>query len=558
MRLRIPLARSLSTTIINIPTANVYRFGDPNSARPVIHDLEWKVRDDESWAILGSSAGEKSLLFDILLGHLRLSPPPPPPGIFPAFRDDSVARISFGHRPQSSGGFYDYSARYGAVRDADRITLRQALFPQFLPRHTFDIEKEGVKLTLSEDLNANQESTPPHEDLELFEDLIDRVGLREFLDLPMIALSNGQTRRARIVKGILKRPQLLLLDEPLSGLDAASRPSLQELLHSLHVKKSPRLILGIRNHEHMPDWITHVASLQYGKVVARKKDDATEILPHQHLASENLSSQDTQARATPGAPLIQLEGISVKYGDRQVLKNIHWTVREGERWHLKGPNGSGKTTLTSLITGDHPQSYTQGPALTLFNCLRSRIPTPLLQSKIGLLSPELFDAFPRRGMTVWEVIGTGFDGTFISKGKFGVGIGFNGDIDDQEIRRRVSRCDEVLKGIGPDAWATAWTELGVAAPSPPPLEDYKGRLFASLSTGEQRVVLLMRALVNRPPLVILDEVWSGMDEGMILAVKNYLRSDAFDGKQAVIVITHWSDEVPWTSSEGLKHFSLEI
>jgi len=113
----------------------------------------------------------------------------------------------------------------------------------------------------------------------------------------------------------------------------------------------------------------------------------------------------------------------------QVLKNIHWTIRDGDRIHLQGSNGkypsammkvtdvpdrppigSGKTTLLSLITGDHPQSYTQIPPksqLTLFGLSRSRLPTPQLRSLIGVVSPELYNAFPRRsGMSVWDVVGT--------------------------------------------------------------------------------------------------------------------------------------------------------
>jgi ABC-type molybdate transport system ATPase subunit len=94
--------------------------------------------------------------------------------------------VSFTHRPRSSGGaFYDYTARYGAVREEDRITLRQNMFP---------------------DTAEND-----------FDDLADKLGLKAFLDLPLVALSNGQTRRARILKALLSKPELLLLDEPLSA-----------------------------------------------------------------------------------------------------------------------------------------------------------------------------------------------------------------------------------------------------------------------------------------------------------------------------------------------------
>lgn len=102
---------------------------------------------------------------------------------------DHVRSVSFAHRPRAvSGGFYDYSARYGAVREEDRLTFRQSLL----------------------------DSHGEHVDEDAMMDLLDKLDLRQFLDLPVIALSNGQTRRARILKALLRKPKVLLLDEPLS------------------------------------------------------------------------------------------------------------------------------------------------------------------------------------------------------------------------------------------------------------------------------------------------------------------------------------------------------
>ena len=119
---------------------------------------------------------------------------------------------------------------------------------------------------------------------------------------------------------------------------------------------------------------------------------------------------------------------------------------------LLKPIGSGKTTLMSLLTGDHPQSYTQqalqSSHLHLFGKSRSRIPTRHLQSMIGIVSPELFDAFPRRGnMTVWEAIGTGFDGNFVPTGSQGVGTGVLKPLDAKDVAWRVKRIEEVVRRI---------------------------------------------------------------------------------------------------------------
>lgn len=236
-----------------------------------------------------------------------------------------------------------------------------------------------------------------------------------------------------------------------------------------------------------------------------------------------------------------------------MLKNIHWKIQANSRWHLRGANGAGKTTLLAMITGEHPQSYTQSSRLRLFSRPRARWPTPDIHSRIGRVSPELHNAFPRRpGMTVWEAIGTAFDGGFVPRGKKRVGLAKDGgeleEGGDVETWR-IERMWHVLEGLGPAAWT------GDA--SRETAEEFSQRKFVDLSPGEQSVVLLMRALVSKPPLVLLDEAWAGMDEPMVLAARKYLREGGgLDDGQACIVISHWEEEVPWTREDGVRRFQL--
>lgn len=231
----------------------------------------------------------------------------------------------------------------------------------------------------------------------------------------------------------------------------------------------------------------------------------------------------------------------------------------------------------------------------------------MLSSQISLFSPELFDSFPRRyrhvtapnapssrpggdpwsfsldaehhekhgGGRVWDVIGTGFDGVFVESGKYNVGrgIGMSGspDLTEEERLWRVRRIRTVLNNLGPESWVKEDSEIpssnSIGSTSGQRFTranaDFAQEQFTGLSIAEQRIVLLMRAIVSRAPVVILDEVWSGMEEGMLNAAGRYLKlmskegEGAFTEDQAVIVVTHWQDEVPWSVGEGLRVFKLE-
>ncbi|KAG9221362.1 hypothetical protein CCMSSC00406_0009939 [Pleurotus cornucopiae] len=560
--------------------ANIHRFGQPNSAAPVFRDVHWTVSEGENWAVVGSASGEKATLFQTLLGHLRISPPPPT-SLFPMLSLDGsdpyqkISMVSFGNRARGSGAFYDYSARYGAVREEDRITLRESVFPE-----TIDEVVGELGYRQREVQRANEE------DMHYFEQLADRMGLTKLLDLPVVALSNGQTRRARVVKVILRKPELLLLDEPLSWCLFANICYLTHTAQLGLMCKRGRpcyryytsyTLLGA----HALSW-----DCAYKTTYPSTKDEIERLVRESGGPSEQSKVYSGVPKVSvdhSGEILVDMNNVSVKYGDRTVLKAINWQIKGGERWHLVGANGSGKTTLLSLITGDHPQSYTQSsplpaspsePAsqrhLRLFSQPRSRIPTPTLHSKIGVVSPELFDAFPRRtGLTVWEAVATGFEGVFsvprnivTSSGKpqRSVGGRVGEELTDSERQWREKRIWDVIEHLGPAAWATTGHDQIL-----PVSEEFASRSFASLSVGEQRVVLLMRALVGQPPLVLLDEVWSGMDVSMINAARSYLRGESGvpgDGRgmgkdQAVVVITHWENEVPWSAEDGVKKFVLE-
>ncbi|KAF8608444.1 P-loop containing nucleoside triphosphate hydrolase protein [Ceratobasidium sp. AG-I] len=474
--------RWLSRLVINVPKCNIYRFGDGQRATPALHDVQWTVNEGESWVVTGPQRND---VVEMLLGHTRVAPPPPG-GLYPfltaAQRNphDLIAHVSFAPQRSASGGaFYDFTARYGAVREEDRITLRESL--------------GAVDNALAESLD-----------------------LKKLLDLPLVALSNGQTRRARILQALMNTPapEVLVLTEPLTGLDVDHRPRLMDLLRVLHTKRAPRVIMTLRAQDPIPEWAAHVVRAEEGRVAVGERA---------HMATMHHSSHTAQIASTKremntqGKPLVEINGLNIAYHERKVLSGINWTIREGDKWHLKGPNGSGKTTLLAMVTGDHPQSYSQpASSIRLFSKPRRAIATTTLQRQIGVVSPELFNAFPRRlpGLSVRDAIATGFDSTYAYRAR---------------IAEEDTRLDEITRVFG----------FGLGKEG--------DREFALLNAGEQVLTLLMRALVSKAPLLILDEPFAGMDDNMVAKAKKYLLEN-LESYQAVIVVTHWEEEVPWPAS----------
>jgi molybdate transport system ATP-binding protein len=191
-----------------------------------------------------------------------------------------------------------------------------------------------------------------------------------------------------------------------------------------------------------------------------------------------------------------------------------WTVRAGERWAVVGPNGSGKTTLLSLLCGDHPQAYAND--IRLFGRRRGTGETIWdVKRNVGLVSPE-FHLYFTEPLTAERAAATGF---------------FDGVADRPTTPGQDARVRELFAAFG--------------------IAHLAGRLFKCLSTGEQRLVLLARALVKRPPLVILDEPFQGLDADRVEVCRDWLDRELGDD-QTLLFVTHELGELPRSVTKTLR------
>ncbi|GAA5877074.1 hypothetical protein JCM16303_006159 [Sporobolomyces ruberrimus] len=541
--------------IFQAKNTDVYPFGVPSNdpSRALFLKLSWTITSSSSWAILSSSSSSqtRSHLLSTILHQVRYEPTHSAshpllktlPPIERPLEEGGVSReptvedliqvVSFKTRLGPSSEFDDYTARYYSIRDEDKLS-------------TFDHLKQSAQ--------TDPDHKTPQEVEEEILKMSRELEMEELLDLPLITLSNGQTRRARILKALIKKPQLLILEEPFTGLDISSRELLVRLLTSLHSTRSPRILLILRPQDELPPFVSHLALVdsssdshsQGGRVkfgpkseiletkeakemTRRGEEDRRRLAERKLKQKEKLrnveeSGKEGREGAARGEKLIELRGVNVVYGrkgetkERQVLQDVDWTIREGEKWVLAGHNGSGKSTLLSIILGDHPRSFTED--VTLFDKPRYRQATSTIQQSIGHVSPEIFNAFPRKhgdqGLTAYDAIVTGFESIY----------SYRSPTPSQH---------------------TAITSLISTFNHPLLTPDFLSRLFASLTPGEQSLILLLRALVKNPRLLILDEPFQGMDQETIRIVKRYLEQDrdaSEGGKQSVVLISHFEEEVP--------------
>lgn len=345
---------------------------------------------------------------------------------------------------------------------------------------------------------------------------LEYFGLEPVLQEPLIQLSNGENKRLQLLLAVLQQPDLLILDNPFIGLDVSGREKLEAALNLL-AARGVQLLL-ICSPGELPRAINQVALLEAGTLRSRMPREA--YLVADSLTAGAQALPETVWRGiTPQAATfenaVKLVNLSVRYGNRLILDRINWTVKRGECWSVSGPNGSGKSTLLSLITADNPQAYAN--EIYLFDKRRGHGESIWdIKNKIGLVSPELQLHFPRQ-LTVLEAIGSGLFDT--------IGL----------FRRLDSGQEALIKD-----WAAM---LG--------LGDQLNRPMQQLSGGNQRLVILGRALVKNPLMLVLDEPCQGLDGEQVIRFNGLVEQLCRRMGTTLIYVSHYVDQVPAIISHRL-------
>ena len=461
-------------------------------AQPVDFSLE----SGEHLAIVGRNGAGKSMLVDMITGRHPLFP--------------DMVKYDFG----DDGGLVSDHIRHITFRDTyggdnDRTYFLQQRWNQM----EIDEETPTVERKLEEAYQLAGEDTPQRRALQ--QHIYELFQLDHLLDKYIILLSSGELRKFKLAASLFSDPRVLIMDNPFIGLDAATRDQLKELLATLSAERRLQIILVLAKSDEIPDFITHVVEVKDMTVLPKvtlaeyrksRKPSPTRVLSvEKEDAIVNLPYRNKEYHAQE---VVGMRKVSIRYGARTILKELDWTVCNGERWSLSGQNGSGKSTLLSLVCADNPQSYACD--ISLFGHKRGSGESIWdIKKHIGYVSPEMHRAY-QKDLPAVRIVASGL--------KDSVGLYAKPNEEEYEICR----------------W---WMDIFG-------LQGLYDRTFLKLSSGEQRLVLLARAFVKDPELLILDEPLHGLDDVNRRLVKDIVEAFCRRNNKTLIFVTHYQEELP--------------
>lgn len=445
--------------------------------KTVLRDLNWNINTGDNYVLFGESGSGKTSLAKIIAGQLS------------AIGDVKINFDTNSSLPATVlfvESWYQFKNLEGVANFyyQQRYTSQQA-------KDTLTVHAELVSYGKEKGLHFDQ-----------VEPILEALNFSSFASSQLIELSSGEHKKLQLVKALWLKPQLLIIDQPYTGLDATSRKNLNILLEQVSAD-GVQLIL-ICNDSELPNSINRFAEIRDGQFIqvdsitqSSHSENHLREIPDFLKESPVYSSQD----------IVKMVDVNISYGEKHVLKNINWEVKTGEKWLLQGHNGSGKSTLLSLVNGDHPQSYAN--ELYLFGNRRGSGESIWdIKQHIGLISPE-FHWYFDPSATVWQSIASGFYDT--------VGL------FQQLPYSKSEQVNELVDYFG--------------------LTACKDELLSTLPLGRQRLVLLARTIIKNPELLILDEPCQGLDLQQTQHFNQLVDALCSNG-MTLIYVGHFESQLP--------------
>ncbi|MDX8339872.1 ATP-binding cassette domain-containing protein [Draconibacterium sp. IB214405] len=315
-------------------------------------------------------------------------------------------------------------------------------------------------------------------------------------------LSSGEQKKALLEFLLAKKPDFILLDNPFDALDVASVKQLKARLET--IANEMTVIQVFKRKSDLLPFIDHAMRVDNGRVVYNGgvEEYLDKYEPEANVIFSLEIPGPIHEQTEVHEELIKLSDVSVHYQERQILNAVNWTINAGEFWQLKGPNGSGKTTILTMINGDNPKAF--GQNIELFGRQKGTGESVWeIKKKIGYFTPSMMELFKRRH-TAEQMVISGFHDS--------IGLYHR----PSEIQTHVA--NEWLKVLGIEA---------------------KSKLaFVDLSQVHRRMVLIARAMIKHPPLLILDEPSTGLDDKSAALLSALINKIADESKTAILYVSH--------------------
>lgn len=392
--------------------------------------------------------------------------------------------------------------RYIAFCDTYGTSTDRAYYLQLRwNQHDIDKETPYVGDMLEKAYELTGEDTAERRKLQ--QDLYALFQFQSLLNKYIISLSSGELRKFQLIKTLLAQPSILILDNPFIGLDAQTREQLNQLFPILAKEQNMTIYLVVARKENIPQFVDEIIWIT---------PEQEYCAPLHHLDDNRrqaiISLSNKEQEENDGKEIVSFNHVCIRYGDRTILHDVDWTIHQGECWALSGQNGSGKSTLLSLICADNPQAYACN--IRLFGKQRGCGESIWdIKRRIGYVSPEMHRSY-QHNIPAIQVIASGLKDT--------VGLYTRTNETERE------QCRWWMNIFG--------------------IEKFEQRPFLSLSSGEQRLVLLARAFVKAPDLLILDEPFHGLDSQNRMMVKDIIQTYSQLPAKTLIMVTHYEEEIP--------------